>query len=73
MSINVFARENDETKKLNQALRERRAASAKANEEAKARAMEVQPEHLDVETGDTSSETTAAAKYKSLEVFYDTC
>ncbi|KAF9003771.1 hypothetical protein BDZ89DRAFT_1080859 [Hymenopellis radicata] len=69
MSINVFAREDDETKKLNQALRERRAASAKANEEAKARAMEVQPEHHDVERGDASSETTAAANTRHRKTF----
>ncbi|KAF9014420.1 hypothetical protein BDZ89DRAFT_1142302 [Hymenopellis radicata] len=58
LNVSVYARGSDETEKLNQRLKEHRAASAKANEKAKARAMEVKPEHHDAEQADTRSEMT---------------
>ena len=41
--ISVFTKEDDETKKLNATLKERKIAHAKENEEAKARAIENTP------------------------------
>lgn len=61
MSINIFVREDEETKKLNATLRQRKVAFAKANEEAKIKAVEGKSDR-DVEKGDAASEKTAASE-----------